>query len=141
MTSSALPTSTAPLNLAALMGTVPPVVLPNGVTRELVWSARGAELFRKVRHLTAAATRGEAIDDLEAERIVDECLAAVIKDATADDLLSFRENVNLKLTVLAAASGRLDRVLQALAQAQGESGNATAVEASPPLDRDTTSAP
>jgi hypothetical protein len=129
---------TAPLNLAALVAPLPPVILPNGTSHQMMFTAQAAELYKQIRHHVAAHLRGEAIDDLEAEAAIDACLAHVLPSATPDDLASLGVRVEWKVTILAAASGRVDEVLHALAAATA--GNASGGEATPDSPPVTTSA-
>lgn len=140
MTTTMAPTPTAPLNLAALVAPLPPVILPNGTSHALVYTAECAERYKAIRRLIAQVERGESIDDLAAEDDIDACLAVMLPTATKDDLASLREQVDVKLTVLAAAAGRLDAVMHAL-HTLSQQGKAPEAGAAPPSSLDTTSAP
>ncbi|MES2524035.1 MAG: hypothetical protein V4617_15115 [Gemmatimonadota bacterium] len=131
--------STAPLNLAALVAPLPPVILPNESEHALVFTAHAAQLFRTIRHLIDAVNRGETINDLDAEDTVDECLVHVLPTATPDDLASLGTRLELKLSILTAASGQVDAVMHALEEAAA-AGKAKAVESTPDSTRDMTSA-
>jgi hypothetical protein len=133
-------TATAPLNLAALVAPLPPVILPNGTSHALVFTADAAERYKGIRRLIAAVERGDTVDDLAAEDDIDECLAVMIPTATNEDLASFGARVEVKLTVLAAAAGRLDAVMHAL-HTLSQSGKAAEAGEAPPSSPSTTSAP
>lgn len=130
---------TAPLNLAALVAPLPPVVLPDGSEHQLVYTAKVAERYKPIRHLIAAVMRGEEIDELSAEDDIDECIALTIPTASPDQLASLGARVGVKLSILAAASGRVDEVMHVLHAASA--GNAPEAEAAPRSSLDTTSAP
>jgi hypothetical protein len=113
------PKAPAPLNLAALVAPLPEVILPNGRTVPMAHlSADGFERFRGIQQMMRAADAGEPVDDAHADAEIDACLALALPTATRDDLASFGLRVELKLAVLAAAAGRVDTVLHAVAQAQ-----------------------
>lgn len=128
---------TAPLNLAVLVKPLPPVILPNGTEHALNFTAHAAQLYRGIRQRMAELMDGQPIDELLTEDEVDACLKEVMASATPDDLASLGTRIEYKLTILAAAAGRLDEVMQALHAV----GNAPEAGAAPPLSLDTTSAP
>lgn len=130
---------TAPLNLAALVAPLPPIVLPNGTEHQCVFTAHAATQYKEIRRMLAALHANEAIDEIEAENLIDECVQLVLPTASADDLASLGMRVELKLTILAAASGRVDEVMHALHAASA--GNAPEAEAAPRSSLDMTSAP
>lgn len=111
--------ATTPLNLAALVKPLPPVILPDGSEHPLVYTAHAAEAYKRVRVFVDLLRRGEEIPQLEASDAIDECLTLVLPSATPDHLASFGERTELKLAVIAAAAGRVDAVLQTLYAAQG----------------------
>lgn len=131
--------SASPINLADFLKPLPPVILPDGSTHQLVWTAQAAEQFKRIRLLRDALATGEASPQLnaESEAAIDACLAAVLPSASAEQLLSFGLRYDVKMSVLIAASGNADRALELLI---ARSGKATAGEASPPSPPATTSA-
>ena len=131
------PSSTAPLNLAALVKPLPPVILPDGSEHPMLFSAAAAEAYKHVRQYVDALRRGEPFNELDAEDAIDTCLQLVVPSATPDHLASFGARTELKLAVLAAAAGRLDSVMAAL---YPDAGNAPAGSAALPTDPATTSA-
>ena len=129
--------TTAPLNLAAMVGALPAIILPNGSAHAPVFTAHAKTQYMAILHLIESLKRGETIDELETSELIDACLASVLPSATPDDLASLGMRTEHKLTVLAAAAGRLDEVLLAL---EAASGKAAAVDGSPASTPDTNSA-
>lgn len=125
----------APLNLAALVPTLPTVILPNGKEVQLkALTAEGYELYRQMRILTQQVQHGEAVDEEAYIATIDRLLAAVLPDADADDLASFGVRYELKMAPILAAAGRVDEVLTALSSAAGEAeGNGGAQLGSTPV--------
>lgn len=139
MTTKATTLPTAPLNLAALVAPLPPVILPNGAEHKLVYTAAVAEVYKRIRRMQAEAERGDPVDDELAEDLIDQCIALAMPSASPDDLASLGVRIEVKLTILAAAAGAVDEVMHAL-EAMNQSGKATADEGAPLSPPSTTSA-
>lgn len=123
-----------PLNLAALVPTLPPVILPNGKEVQLkALTAEGYELYRQMRLMTQQVQHGEAVDEEAYIATIDRLLAAVLPDADADDLASFGVRYELKMAPILAAAGRVDEVLTALSSAGNTEGNGEALQGSMPV--------
>lgn len=133
------PSRRAPLNLAALVPELPAVILPNGKEVQMVpFTAEAYEKFRLVQQLTRELMQGETIDEEEYFDLIDSVVKAVLPSATPDDIASLGARVELKMSVITAASGKVDEVLQALDDVRPKSeGNE---EALPRSTQSTTSA-
>jgi hypothetical protein len=114
------------LNLAALVPTLPSVIIPNGKELQLrPLTAEGYELYRQMRQLTAQVQNGGEVDEDAYVNVIDRLLGVVLPDATDDDLASFGVRYELKMAPILAAAGRVDEVVSALASAAPE-GNEVA---------------
>jgi hypothetical protein len=122
------------MNLASLLPALPPVIIPNGTTHQIMpLTARGYELFKEVRQYQAAANNGELVDDSAYLDIVDELLALVLPTATPDDLASFGFRIEIKLGPILAAAGRVDDVLNAIAEAEADPNREALPDPSPAM--------
>lgn len=133
------PSRRAPLNLAALVPELPAVILPNGKEVQMVpFTAEAYEKFRFVQQLTRELIAGDEVDEEEYYDLIDMVVKAVLPSATPDDLASLGARVELKMSIITAASGKVDEVLKALDDARPKSeGNG---EALPPSTQSTISA-
>lgn len=124
----------APLNLAALVPTLPSVILPNQKEVQLhALTAEGYELYRQMRGLTQQVQNGEDVDEDAYMGVIDRLLALVLPDATPDDLASFGVRFELKMAPILAAAGRVDEVIATLNAAEKASeGNGVAQPDSSP---------
>jgi len=120
------------MNLASLMPALPPVIIPNGSTHQMVpLTARGYELFKELRQYQDASNNGERVDELAYLDVVDELLALVLPTASPDDLASFGFRMELKLGPILAAAGRVDDVLNAIAEAEADPNGEALPDLSP----------
>lgn len=133
------PSRRAPLNLAALVPELPAVILPNGKEVQMVpFTAEAYEKFRLVQNMTRALMDGENISEMDYYDLLDELVKLVLPAATPDDLASLGARMELKMSIVTAASGKVDEVLEALSAATGKpEGNG---EALPPSIQSMTSA-
>lgn len=116
-------TRRGPLNLAELVPELPEVVLPSkNVVQVVPFTAASYEKYRLLQKMTVAGMQQTAsFDEDKYLDLLNEVLCLVIPSATPDDLASFGDRVELKLSVLAIAAGRVDEVVQALEAATGRS--------------------
>lgn len=126
------PLRRAPLNLAALVPELPAVILPNGKEVQMVpFTAEAYEKFRFIQQMTKLIMDGEAVDEEEYYDLLDSVVQLVLPSASADDLASLGARMELKMSIVTAASGKVDEVLKALNDVtQKSEGNEEALLAS-----------
>ena len=110
----------SPLNLAALVPSLPPVKFPTGHVVPMVpFTARAYELWRGImRDINAASDDSASVNEDDFSSRVDELVALVVPEATPDDLASLGARLEPKLAVVSAAAGAADEVVAALLEAE-----------------------